>query len=98
MLNFQPVSDDTWAGKHILIVEDDTVLKFARVAHHHAIADDDILAHVTAAPDMTVIADPRRPFENRTLFDNRATADKNVAADKRTADELAEHRGFQTKL
>jgi DNA-binding response OmpR family regulator len=26
MLNFQPVSDDTWAGKHILIVEDDTVL------------------------------------------------------------------------
>lgn len=26
MLNFQPVSDDMWTGKCILIVEDDTVL------------------------------------------------------------------------
>lgn len=26
MLNFQPVSDDMWTGKRILIVEDDTVL------------------------------------------------------------------------
>src|SRR5262245_16683683 len=48
--------------RHLRFVEDDAVFEFARVAHDHAVADHDILAHITAASDMAVVADPRRPF------------------------------------
>src|SRR5262249_26859332 len=80
------------------LVEDDAVLEFAGVAHDHAVADHNVLAHVAAAPDLAIFSYPRRSFDYRPLFDNRATADKNIGADERTPDELAEHRRFQTKL
>src|SRR4029077_16440810 len=72
--------------------------EFARITHHHAVADHDILAHVTAATNVAVVADPRRSFQHRALFDNRSATDEHVAADERTADQFAEHCRLQTKL
>ena len=60
--------------------------------------DDDILADVAAAANLTILANPRRSLQDRALFDNRAAANEHTAADERPADELAEHRRFQTKL
>src|ERR1043166_5224788 len=84
--------------RHLRIVENDAVLELARVAHRDAVADNDVLTHVTAAADLAVLADPCGAFQDRALFDNRTAADKNIVADERFADQLAEHRRFQTKL
>src|SRR5580700_515868 len=83
---------------HLRLVEQDAVLEFAGVPHHHAIARDHILAHVTSGADVTVFADPSRSFEDRALFDNCSAPDEDVIADERFSDELAENAGLQSKL
>src|SRR4029077_14587698 len=83
---------------HLRFIKQDTVYEFARVPHPHAVADDHVFPHVTAAPEVTVLSAPSRPFQDRALFDNRARADKNRVADERLADELTQHGGLQTKL
>ena len=40
--------------RHLRFIEEDAVLEFARVPHHHAVADDHIFAHVTTAADLAV--------------------------------------------
>ena len=46
--------------RHLCFIEQDAVFEFARVAHDYAVADDDVFAHVTAAANVAVFADPRR--------------------------------------
>ena len=84
--------------RHLRFIEQDAVLEFARVPHHHAVADDHVFPHVTAAADVAVLSDPGRPFQDRALFDNRARADENRVADERLADEFTQHRRLQAKL
>ncbi len=69
--------------RDLRFIEENAVLELARISHHRAIADHHIFAHIAAAADLTIFADPRRPFQNRALLDNRSAADKHVAADKR---------------
>src|SRR5262249_32693115 len=83
---------------HLRFVAYDAVLEFARVPHHHAIADDYVLAHVTATTDMTFFADPSRSFDDCALFNDGAAADKDRVADERLSHQLSEHGRFQTKL
>src|SRR5207237_6461924 len=47
---------------------------------------------------MTVLANPRRPSQNRALLDDCSGADENCVADKWLADQFAEHRRLQTEL
>src|SRR4051812_37216931 len=84
--------------RHLRFVEQDAVLKFARVPHHHAIARDDVLADVTTAADMAILADPGRALQDRALFDDRSRADENRVADERFSNQFAQHRRFQPKL
>src|SRR5438067_3146236 len=84
--------------RHLRFIEQDAVLELARVPHHHPVPHDHVLAHVTAAPDVTILADPRRPLQPCSLLHDRARADENRVADKRLPDQFAEHRGLQTKL
>ena len=37
-----------------------------------SVAHDDVLADVAAAADMTILADPRRSFQDRALLDDRS--------------------------
>src|SRR5438270_11380156 len=84
--------------RHLRFIEQNAVLELARIPHHDPIPDDHILAHVTAAPDMAIVANPRRSFQHRALLDNRSGADEDCVADKRLPDQLAHHRGLQSKL
>jgi len=84
--------------RHLRFVAHDAILEFARVPHYHAVADDDVLAHVTATPDMTLYANPSRSFYDCALFNDGAAADEDSAADERFSHRLTEHGGLQTKL
>src|SRR6266576_488989 len=84
--------------RHLRFIKQDAVFELARVPHHHAVPDDHVFAHVTSAPDVTVLPDPRRPFQHRALLDDRPGSDENRIADKWLPDQLSEHRRFQTKL
>src|SRR5882724_224510 len=83
---------------HLRFIKQDAVFELARVPHHHPVPDDHVFAHVTSAPDVTVLPDPRRPFQHRALLDDRPGSDENRIADKWLPDQLSEHRRFQTKL
>src|SRR5438105_32549 len=84
--------------RHLRFIEQDAILELARVPHHDAISDDHIFAYIAAAPDMTVLSDPRRPFQDRALLYDRAGADENCVADKWLAHQFAEHRRLQAEL
>ena len=84
--------------RHLRFVAHDAILELARVPHYHAVADDDVLAHVTTAADMTSFADPRWPFYDCALFNDGAAANKDGVADKRFSHQLPEHGRLQTKL
>ena len=84
--------------RHLHFIEQDGVLEFAGVSHDHAVADDHVFAHVAAAPNVAVFADPCRAFQHRALFDDRSSANKNMVADEWLAHQLAEDRRLQTKL
>src|SRR4029077_4407989 len=62
--------------RHLSFVENDAVLELARVAHDDTVADDDILADVAAAANLTILADPGRSLQNCALFDNGAAANE----------------------
>ena len=78
--------------RHLRFVEENAVLELARISHHHAVARDHILADVTTAADVAILADPRRPFQNRALLDDCAFADKNRVADERLPDHVRRAR------
>src|ERR1700730_12713356 len=80
------------------LVENDRVFEFGRIAHHDAVTNHNIFAYVTAAANLAVLADPRRPFQHRALFDDRSAPNENVTTNKRFADQLAEHSRLQSKL
>src|SRR5262249_20821356 len=84
--------------RHLRFVAHNAVLELARVPHHHAVADDDVLAHVTATADMTLFANPSRSFYDGALFNNGAAADEDSIADERFSHQLPEHSRLQTKL
>ena len=71
--------------RHLRFVENDAVLEFAGVAHHHTVSHDNVFAHVTSAPDLAVLADPSRSFQDGALFDDCSATYKDVAADEWTA-------------
>jgi hypothetical protein len=83
---------------HLHFVEQNAILKLARVSHHDAIPDDHVLAHVTAAPNLAIFSDPCRALQHRALFDAGPSSDENVIADEWFAHQLAQNRGLQTKL
>src|SRR5216117_3617202 len=84
--------------RHLHFIEQNAIFELAGVPHHHAIAGDHVLAHVTATANLTILADPSGTFQNRTLFDNRATSDEDMITDERFSQQFAEHSGLQTKL
>src|SRR5207237_4859648 len=83
---------------HLRLIAKDSILELALVPHHHAVADYDIFAHVTAAAHMAFLADPGRPFYDGALFDNGAAANEDSITDERFSHQLPQHRWFQTKL
>ena len=61
--------------------------------------DDDVFAHVTAAANMTVVADPRRSLQDRALFDRSVPAPiKTVLLMNGLPTSSPEHRRLQAKL
>jgi hypothetical protein len=70
-------------------VEKNAILELARVSHNHAIPDDHVLAHVTAAPNLAIFADPCRAFQHRALLHDGTSANKNVIADEWFAHQFA---------
>src|SRR5262249_32960577 len=82
----------------LCFIEQNAILELARVAHHNAIASDDILAHVATAANLAVFANPCRPLQHRALFNNRSSANEHAIADERLARELGEDSWFQPKL
>src|SRR6266545_6014131 len=84
--------------RHLHFIEQDGIFEFAGVSHDYAVANDHVFAHVTAATDVTVFADPCRTFQHRALFNNSSSANKNMVADERLAHELAQDCRLQTKL
>ena len=48
--------------RHLRVIKQDAIFELARVPHHHSIPDDHVFAHVTSAPDVAVLSDPRWPF------------------------------------
>src|SRR5690242_13698696 len=84
--------------RDLCFVAHDAILELARVPHHHTVADDDVLAHVTTTADMTLFANPSWTFYDGALFNDGATADENSTADERLSHQLTEHGGLQTKL
>src|ERR1700730_4867672 len=84
--------------RHLHLIEQDGIFEFAGVSHDYAVADDHVLAHVTAAANVAVLADPRRAFQHCPLFNDSSSADEDMAADKRLAHELPEDCRLETKL
>src|SRR5439155_23168744 len=70
-------------------IEQDAIFEFARVTHHNTIPSDDVLAHVTAAANLAVFADPSRAFQHRALLNDRSSANEDVVADEWLPHELA---------
>jgi len=68
--------------RHLYFIEQDRVFEFAGVSHDNAVANDHVFAHVAAAADVAVVADPCRALQHRALFDDRSPADKNMVANK----------------
>jgi hypothetical protein len=68
--------------RHLRFIEQNAIFEFARVTHHDTIAGYDVLAHVTAATNLAIFADPRRTFEHGTLLNNGSSADENAIADE----------------
>src|SRR6185369_14118366 len=83
---------------NLRLIKDDAVLEFAGISHHHAVADDDVFAHVTSGAQMAVFADPGRALEHRALLDNRAPPNENRVAHIGFTNQLAEHGGLEPKL
>src|SRR5438477_1820266 len=84
--------------RYLRFIAQDAILKLARVPHHHAVAHDDVFAHVTATADMALLADPGRTFYDGALFDDGVSANEDGIADERFSHQLSQHRRFQTKL
>src|ERR1700730_6141102 len=84
--------------RHLHFIEQDGIFEFAGVSHDYAVADDHVLAHVAAAANVAVLADPRRAFQHCPLFNDRSSADGDMVADKRLAHELAEECRLEAKL
>jgi hypothetical protein len=80
--------------RHLHFVEQDAILKFARVTHHHAVSGNHIFAHVTTTADAAIFTNPRRAFEHRALLDDCSSADENMIADERLSHQLAENCGL----
>src|SRR6266404_210020 len=84
--------------RRLHFVEEDAIFEFARVSHDHAIAHNDVLAHVTTAANFAIFADPRRPFYDRALLDNRSATDEDRVADERFPHQLAQYAWLQAEL
>ena len=84
--------------RHLRFVEENAILEFTRVSHHHAIAGDHVFAHVAAAADLTIFADPCRTFQHRALLHDGTSADEDMIADEWFAQQLAQYRGLQAEL
>src|SRR3954471_7314897 len=84
--------------RHLGFIEQNAVLEFARISHHDPVPHDDVFAHVTAASDVAILADPRWSLQDRSLFDNRSRTNENRAADERFSDEFPEYGGLESKL
>ena len=69
--------------RDLCFVAHDAILEFAGVPHHYAVADDDVLAHVTTTADMTFFANPSWTFYDGALFNDGAASDKHSTADER---------------
>ena len=89
---------DVTEMRHLRFVEEDAVLELAGISHHHAVADDHVFAHVTAAADVAVLSDPGRALSTPRLVRRSCRADENRIADERFADQLAQHRRLETEL
>src|SRR5438034_2396943 len=92
-----------WIGEiievgHLYFVEEDAILKFARVAHHHAVSGNDVFPHVTTTADTTIFTDPGRSLQHCALLDNRSSADEHLMTDKRLTHQLAQDPRLQSKL
>ena len=70
---------------HLCFIEQNAILKLARVTHYNAIAGDDILAYVATAANLAVFADPRRALQHRALLNDRSSADEYAITDERFA-------------
>lgn len=84
--------------RHLHVIEQDGILEFARVPHDYAVADDHVLAHVAAAANVAIFADPRWAFQHSALLNDRSSANKNMVADKWFAQQLAQDCRLETKL
>src|SRR6266567_3366054 len=84
--------------RRLHLVEEDAIFEFARVSHDHAIADNDVLAHVTTAANFAIFADPGRSFQDRALFDDRSATDEDRAADERFPHQLAQYARLKAEL
>src|ERR1043166_3577222 len=83
---------------HLCFIEQNAILELARIAHHDAIAGDDVLAHVATAPNLAVFADPRRALQHRALLNNGSSADEHAIADEWLAPQFTQHGRLQPKL
>ena len=84
--------------RNLRFIAQDAILELARVPHHHAVAHDDVFAHVTTAAHMTASPRSKPALYDGALFDDGAAANKDGIADERFSHQLSQHRRFQTKL
>src|ERR671931_2405911 len=84
--------------RYLHFIEQDGIFELAGVSHDDAVADDHIFAHVTAAANVAVFADPRRAFQHRALLNDGSSANKNMAAYKWLTHQLAQDDGLEAKL
>jgi hypothetical protein len=71
--------------RNVGVVKDDAVFEFARIAEHDPIADDDVFADVTTAPDFAIVSNPGRAFDGRAVLNHGSASDVDVLADKGSA-------------
>src|SRR5439155_18203558 len=83
---------------HLHFVEQDAILEFAGVPHHHAISSDHVFAHVATTADPTILSNPGRSLQHRALLNDCSSADKDMITDERLAHQLAQDRWLQAKL
>jgi hypothetical protein len=89
---------DVTEVRNVGVIENDAIFELARIAEHDPVADDDVFAYITAAPDFAVVSDPGRAFYGRTVLDHGPTSDVDILADKGSAHDSAINGWFQAEL
>ena len=83
---------------YLSFIKNDAILEFARIAENDPVANDYVLAHVTAGPDLAIASDPGRPLDGRAVLNHRSIANVDIFADKGSAHDPGINGRFQAEL